>query len=68
MARELGAYFDSGLALRAYEVRLSRDGQRLEWLDTTPQGTQVLDTEPGAGLWRRILVRLLAVLPIDWLL
>ena len=68
MARELGAYFDSGLVQRAYEVRLSPDGSRVQWVDTTPQGTQVLDAEPGAGLWRRTLVKLLSVLPIDWLL
>jgi putative cardiolipin synthase len=68
MAQELGAYFDSGLVQRAYEVRVSADGQRLEWIDTTAQGTKVLDTEPGAGFWRRALVKLLSVLPVDWLL
>jgi putative cardiolipin synthase len=68
MAQELGAFFDSGLTQRAYQVRLSPDSRRLEWVDTTPQGTQVLATEPGAGLWRRALVKVLSVLPIDWLL
>ena len=68
MARELSAYFDSGLVQRAYEVRLSADGGHLEWVDTTAQGTRVLRTEPGASLWRRTLVKLLSVLPIDGLL
>jgi putative cardiolipin synthase len=68
MAQELGTYFESGLVLRAYEVRLGPDGRRLQWIDTTPQGTHVLDKEPGAGLGRRALVKILSVLPIDWLL
>lgn len=68
MARELAAYFDSGLQQRAYEVRLAADGRGLEWLDTTPQGTRVLHSEPGAGVLRRALVQFLSVLPIDWLL
>ncbi len=67
MAEELGTYFDSGLVQRAYQVRLTPD-HRLEWIDTFPGGTQVFKAEPGAGLWRRTLVRLLALLPIDWLL
>jgi cardiolipin synthase C len=68
MAQELAAYFDTGLVQRAYQVRLAADGHALEWLDTTPQGTQVLHTEPGAGVLRRALVKILSVLPIDWLL
>jgi cardiolipin synthase C len=68
MAQELAAYFDSGLALHAYQVRLSTNGRHLEWVDTGPQGIRTLTTEPGAGLWRRTLVKLLSVLPIDWLL
>jgi cardiolipin synthase C len=68
MAQELGAFFDSGLVQRAYQVRLSADGRHLEWVDTTPAGTRVLDTEPGASLWRRALVKMLSVLPVDWLL
>jgi cardiolipin synthase C len=68
MAQELASYFDSGLLLRAYQVRIGADGRHLEWVDTTARGVRVLDTEPGASLWRRALVKLLSVLPVDWLL
>jgi cardiolipin synthase C len=68
MARELAAYFDSGLVQRAYRVKLSSDGRHLEWVETTAQGERVLNTEPEASLWRRALVKVLSVLPIDWLL
>jgi putative cardiolipin synthase len=67
MARQLAATLDGGLADRAYEVRLAPDGS-LYWIERK-QGVVVrYDTEPGTGFWRRVGVRILSWLPIDWLL
>jgi putative cardiolipin synthase len=67
MARQLATTLDDGLAERAYEVRLAPDGS-LFWIEQTPQGALRFDTEPGTGFWRRLGVRILSWLPIDWLL
>jgi putative cardiolipin synthase len=48
-------------------VRLSEAG-RLEWLEQRENGVIVHKTEPGAPWWKRVAVRLLALLPIEWLL
>ena len=68
MAQGLQTYFDSRMPLSAYEVKLTPDGRKLQWIETTTDGQKVLDSEPGAGILRRTLVRCLSVLPIDWLL
>jgi putative cardiolipin synthase len=67
MARQLAEALDSGLADRAYEVRLAPDGS-LYWLEQTHGATIRHDTEPGTSFWRRVGVRILSWLPIDWLL
>ena len=47
----------------SYKVSLTESGA-LQWTD----GNQHFDCEPGTSLGRRLLVRLLALLPIEWLL
>jgi putative cardiolipin synthase len=63
---EFAQQFDALVDERAY--RVERVDGRLQW--STRQGGQVLrfDSEPHAGLWRRLVVRLLSFLPIDGLL
>jgi hypothetical protein len=56
------------MLLTAYEVKLSPDGRKLQWVETTVEGQKVLNREPGVGLFRRALVGFLSFLPIDWLL
>jgi putative cardiolipin synthase len=67
MARQLAATLTSGVAERAYEVRLAPDGA-LYWTERKQGAIIRHDTEPGTGFWRRVGVRLLSWLPIDWLL
>jgi putative cardiolipin synthase len=67
MARQLAETLDSGLADRAYEVRLAPDGS-LYWIEQTQGAAIRHDTEPGTSFWRRMGVRILSWLPIDWLL
>lgn len=66
LASEFAQQFDALVDERAY--RLQQAGGKLQW--STRQDGQVLrfDTEPHAGFWRRLAVRLLALLPIDGLL
>ena len=52
---------------RCYLVRLRTDG-RLEWVEMRDDAEIVHTREPGAPSWRRSLVSLLALLPIEWLL
>jgi putative cardiolipin synthase len=52
---------------QSYEVRLDAQG-RLYWLEPTPDGPVRHDTEPGTTWWKRTGVRLMSLLPIEWLL
>lgn len=52
---------------RAYEVRLSGE-DRLYWVERRDGQPVRHDVEPGASRWRRVAVRLLSRLPIEWLL
>jgi cardiolipin synthase C len=55
------------LPSRAYEVRLSESGA-LQWLEQRVGQEIVHDAEPGATIWRRAAICVLAALPIEWLL
>ena len=67
LARSVAEVFDQRMPARAYEVRRSRSGA-LQWIEQADGQTIVHDEEPGTGWWKRLGVRILSVLPIDWLL
>ena len=67
LARRLDAQLREKARQRAYQLRLGPQGQ-LQWLDGASEPPLVLETEPGTSLWRRLGVRVLSWLPIDWLL
>jgi putative cardiolipin synthase len=75
---EMGVLFDDpvmGAQLREEYLRLSGaelsyhvyqdQTGRLRWLDRAQPTPLVLDTEPEAGLWQRMLVRVSGWLPIE---
>jgi putative cardiolipin synthase len=66
LASRLSVVFDTRLAREAYELRLSPDQQHLRWIETTPGGPRMHDTEPGSSVWRR--GNFLSILPIEGLL
>lgn len=67
LAGRISAAFDQRVPAEAYQVKLSADGQ-LYWHER--RGSQVLrhDFEPGTSAPQRTVVRLMSLLPIDWLL
>lgn len=67
MAQEFEEEFDALTPMTAYEVKLDERG-KLYWVEQ--QGTETIryDKEPGSTLGRRIALRILTVLPIEWLL
>lgn len=67
LAAAMAAALDRSLPENAYELRLGA-AQQLEWVERTQAGTVVHHEEPGASLWRRLLVTALSWLPIEWLL
>ena len=67
MAQALSQRLDTGMPERAYEVRLDATG-KLFWIERADGKTVRHDEEPGAGIWKRAGVRILSILPIDWLL
>ncbi len=67
LARGLHEALTRHAPLRAYEVRLSRNGS-LYWLERNGMTTVRHDVEPGTTVRQRGMVQLLSLLPIDWLL
>ena len=67
LARRLSLQFETEIPLIAYEVRLTGDGN-LEWIDRTASGERRVTDEPGGTAASETLMRLLGVLPIEWLL
>ena len=67
LAGHLDAMFDGAIPRNSYEVRLGEDGA-LVWIERTPAGEVLHDTEPGTSVWQRLGVSFLALLPIEWLL
>jgi putative cardiolipin synthase len=67
LAKALAVSLDQRLALFAYEVVLTPQGT-LNWIERTPGGEIVHDTEPKTGALKRMGVGVLSVLPIEWLL
>ncbi|HBV0976010.1 TPA: phospholipase D family protein [Citrobacter freundii] len=51
----------------AWQLRLDRWG-RINCVDRLSGSEQVLKKEPATGFWKRVLVKLASVLPIEWLL
>jgi putative cardiolipin synthase len=68
LALELAAGFDTAVPKVAYEVRLAPDCRSLQWLERTATGDKVYDTEPETGVFKRMGVGVMSVLPIEWLL
>jgi putative cardiolipin synthase len=67
MAKDIDAVFTTKIAERAYEVRLADNGS-LYWLESHAGGTVRHDSEPGASLLQKLTVRVLSILPIEWML
>jgi len=67
LARRLADAFANDIPERAYEVRLTEAGS-LEWVERRDGREIVHAKEPGATLWRRVMLAVLSVLPIEWLL
>jgi len=67
LAAQIAAAFAEEIPGRSYRVSLSKQG-RLQWSEQREEGTAVFTTEPGATWLKRLGVRLMALLPIDWLL
>jgi putative cardiolipin synthase len=51
----------------AYEVVLTPDGG-LEWIERTAQGEVRYHKDPKVGFFKRLFVKFLGWLPIEWLL
>jgi len=66
LAQRMNAVLATRIPSDAYEVRLSAAG--LQWVEHRDGEWVLHDTEPGASYWRRAQIRLLSMLPVEWLL
>ena len=67
LAQAVHAAFDNGIPANAYQVRLDDSG-RLYWLEQLEDRQVRHEREPNTGLLKRSGIRLLSLLPIEWLL
>jgi cardiolipin synthase C len=68
-AGRLASTFDTVVPQLAYEVRLAPDGSSLVWIERTSSGEEHrFDHDPGTSAFKRGLVKLFSILPIEWLL
>jgi putative cardiolipin synthase len=67
LASAMAERFANDVPTRAYQVDLD-DAGRLRWIDRQDGVAIARDAEPGTTAWRRLVVALLSVLPIEWLL
>jgi putative cardiolipin synthase len=67
LARRVSQSFESSVPERAYEVRLSDEGD-LYWIERKDGRVTRLEVEPGTGLFGRAGVKFLSWMPIEWLL
>jgi|SRR5438552_9684793 len=67
MAQASAETFANRVPANAYRVRLSDSGA-LQWVEQAHGNELVHDHEPGTGFWLRIAVRVMSMLPIEWLL
>ena len=66
LASGLHQAFDNGFGGRAWQVE-KRKGH-LVWIEPDRPSRPPLTAEPGANRWRRIALRLIGWLPVEWLL
>lgn len=67
LAQNIADAFDAGIPESAYEVLLSGTGQ-LVWIEHVAGKVLRHETEPGTTFWQRTKVRLLSLLPLEWLM
>lgn len=67
MATTMAEAFTLNVPAAAYELRLDDAGE-LQWLEWQDGRRLVHRQEPGASFWLRLAVRVMAMLPIEWLL
>lgn len=67
LATRIADTFVTSVPDRAYTVRLNRSGS-LQWVEWVDGHEIVYDRDPGTSIWLRAGVKLLSLLPIDWLL
>jgi len=67
LAQRLARTLDESIPETAYEVRLDEEG-KLYWIERSHGEILRYEQEPGTTIWKRAGVKVLSILPIDWLL
>jgi len=68
LAGEVSTAMDRAKLRSAYEVSFTENGHSLQWRERTEQGDVIYTHEPKTGFFKRMFVKFMSWLPIDWLL
>jgi len=64
LAEEIGRWFTCEIIPNSYRLSLSAAG-KVQWIDERDDDPEPEQVEPGTSLFSRLLIRLLARLPIE---
>jgi putative cardiolipin synthase len=67
LADAISSGLDQAVDRAAYEVTLGKNGS-MQWVEHTPQGEVRYDSEPRTSFSKRLGVRFMSWLPIEWML
>jgi len=67
LASRLSGLFDQAIPRTQYEVRLNKEDS-VEWVEQANGGEVIHNASPETGVLRRIWIRFLSMLPIEWML
>lgn len=68
-AGQMADLFDKEFRESAYEVRLSPDGNGLQWIERSGSGAELrYDVDPETSWFKRFGVDVMSAFPIEWLL
>jgi putative cardiolipin synthase len=68
LGQRMAATFDTDVPRDAYEVRFRPGSDELQWVERTSAGERLYDEEPDASWWTQFKLKVLSVMPIEWLL
>jgi putative cardiolipin synthase len=67
LAQTMSELFDDDIPQRAYEVQLT-PARKTVWIERNDTEVTRHDSEPGTTWWQRFRLRVLEVLPLEWLM
>ena len=68
LSKQIIHFFNNAVSLEnSYQLKLNREGD-IRWISQENGVNQQFNQEPKAGIWKRVIVLLIGLLPVEHLL